>query len=58
LTATLLDPARRAIVARRTFTRSAEAASYDAAGAVQAFNRAVAGVLDEVVGWLDASAPR
>lgn len=58
LTATLLDPARRAIVARRTFTRTAQAASYDATGAVQAFNGAVAGVLDEVVAWLEASAPR
>src|SRR4051812_13170920 len=46
LTAELTDPARRALVARRTFTRSAPAGSYDAPGAVAAFNDAIAGILD------------
>lgn len=58
LTATLTDPATRTLVGRRSFTRSAPAQSYDAQGAVQAFNAALAGLLDEVVRWVDATAPR
>jgi cholesterol transport system auxiliary component len=58
LTAELTDPARRTLVARRSFSASAPAASYDASGAVQAFNRALAGLLDEVTAWVDASFPR
>jgi cholesterol transport system auxiliary component len=58
LTAELVDPARRVLVARRTFTREAPAATYDAAGAVQAFNQALGAMLDEVSAWVDASAPR
>lgn len=58
LTAELTDPARRALVARRSFSASAPAATYDAPGAVQAFNRALAALLDEVTAWVDASVPR
>lgn len=58
LSAELADPARRVLVARRSFSASAPAASYDAAGAVQALNRALAALLEEVTVWVDASAPR
>lgn len=58
MTAELLDPGRRQLLARRTFERSAAAATYDAPGAVQAFSSAVAAILDDVTAWVDASAPR
>jgi cholesterol transport system auxiliary component len=58
LTAELADPLKRAIVARRTFIASAPAASFDASGAVQGFNQALASLLDEVSAWVDAEAPR
>lgn len=58
LTAELIDPVRRVLVARRTFTRSAPAVTHDAPGAVQAFNKAVGAILDDVSAWVDASAPR
>ncbi len=58
LTAELADPARRTLLARRSFSASAPAASYDAPGAVQAFNRALGALLDEVTAWVDASVPR
>jgi len=58
LTAELTDPARRTLVARRSFSASAPAASYDAPGAVQAFNRALATLLDEVTAWVDGAVPR
>jgi cholesterol transport system auxiliary component len=56
LTAELTDPARETLVARRTFSRWALAASYDAAGAVQGFNEAVGAILDDVVAWVNAAA--
>lgn len=58
ITAELMDPARRALLARHTFNRSDAAATYDAPGAVQAFNRAVDAILDDISGWVDAAAPR
>jgi cholesterol transport system auxiliary component len=58
LTVELADPARRTLVARRSFSASAPAASYDAPGAVQAFNRALAALLDEVTAWVDGTVPR
>jgi cholesterol transport system auxiliary component len=58
LTAELLDPARRTLIARRTFEQSAPAATYDAPGAVRAFNQAVAAMLDEMAAWIDGVAPR
>lgn len=58
LTAELTDPARRVLVARRSFSASASAASYDAAGAVQAFNQALAALLDELAAWIDGAVPR
>ena len=54
----LIDPARRTLLARRTFEQSAPAASYDAPGAVRGFNHAVAAILDDVAAWVDGAAPR
>ena len=54
LRAELTNPAQRKLLARRTFTASAPAPSYDAPGAVQAFNQALGAVLDEVVTWVGA----
>ena len=51
LSAVLSDPALRTVVARHRFSVSAPAASYDAAGAVGAFDRALATLLGEVVEW-------
>jgi ABC-type uncharacterized transport system auxiliary subunit len=42
------------VLARRSFSRSAPAASYDAPGAVQGFRQALGALLDEVVAWVDA----
>jgi cholesterol transport system auxiliary component len=58
LTAELTDPARRVLLARRSFEQSVPATSYDAAGAVQAFNVAVTRLLDDIAIWVEASAPR
>lgn len=58
ITAELMDSTRRALVARRTFERSVPAPTYDAPGAVRAFGRAVAAILDDIAAWVEASAPR
>ena len=58
LTAELMDPVRRVLLARRTFDRSAPAATYDAPGAVRALNQAVTAILDDIAAWVDAAAPR
>lgn len=58
LTAELTDPSRRTLIARRTFTRSAPAASYDASGAVQGFRQALDALLNDVVAWVDEVAPQ
>jgi len=58
LTAELVDPVRRVLLARRTFERSAPAATYDAPGAVLAFNQAVTALLEDVSAWVDATVPR
>jgi cholesterol transport system auxiliary component len=58
ITAELMDPVRRVLLARRTFEQSAPAATYDAPGAVQALNKAVTAILDDIAAWVDASAPR
>ena len=54
LTAQLVDAASRKVLARRVFTASAPAASYDAPGAVRGFNAALGSLLDEIVSWVDA----
>lgn len=58
LTAELVDPVRRALVARRAFARSAPVVTYDAPGAVRAFNSAVGAILDDMSAWVDSAAPR
>lgn len=58
VTAELTDPVRRVSLARRTFERSAPSPGYDAPGAVQAFNVAVALLLDDIAAWVEVSAPR
>jgi len=57
--AELVDPGSRAVLARRTFTRSAPAASYDAPGAVRGFNQALAALIGDIEGWVrDESRPK
>lgn len=56
LAAEVLEPRRRTVLARRTFTRSAPASSHDAPGAVAGFDQALATLLDEVVAWANAEA--
>ena len=58
LTAELVDPVRRVLLARRTFEQSAPAPTYDAPGAARAFDQAVAAVLGDVSAWIDGVAPR
>ena len=58
LTAELVDPVRRVLLARRTFEQSAPAPTYDAPGAVRAFDQAVAAVLGDLSAWIDGVAPR
>jgi len=58
LVATLEDAAKREVIARQEFRRSAAAASYDARGAVSAFDQAVGEVLNDVVGWVQLQSRR
>ena len=58
ITAELMDPVRRVLLARRTFEQSAPVPTYDAPGAVQAFNVAVTVLLDDIAAWVEVSAPR
>jgi cholesterol transport system auxiliary component len=58
VTAELMDPVRRVLLARRTFEQSAPVPTYDAPGAVQAFNVAVTALLDDLAAWVEVSAPR
>ncbi len=56
ITAELVDPDSRTVLARRTFSRSAPAASYDAPGAVQGFNRALAALIGDIEAWVAVEA--
>lgn len=58
LTAELVDPATRAVFARRGFRASAPAASHDATGAVQASRQALASLIDDMAIWIGASIAR
>jgi cholesterol transport system auxiliary component len=58
ITAQLVDAGSRAVIARRSFSRAAPAATYDAPGAVRGFAQALGELLDEVVAWVDAAATR
>lgn len=56
LTAELVDRTTRTLVARRRFTATAPVAQEDARATVEALSRALTGVLDELVPWLEAAA--
>lgn len=56
LSAELSDPAGRSLLAQRTFSAAAPAATYDAPGAVQASGQALGQLLDEVAAWAAQSA--
>ena len=56
ITAELVDPATRRVLARRTFTRSSPAASYDAPGAVRGFNQSLAALLGDIANWVEVEA--
>lgn len=58
VTVELTDPLRRVLLARRAFAQSAPAPTYDAPGAVQAFNAAVTALLDDIAAWVETSVPR
>jgi cholesterol transport system auxiliary component len=58
MTAELMDPVARVLLARRVFDQSAPALTTDAPGAVQAFGDAIAAILDDICAWVDALAPR
>ena len=51
LVAELVDSSRNLSLARRSFSQSAPAPTFDAQGAVQGFRQALGPLLDEVVGW-------
>jgi cholesterol transport system auxiliary component len=57
LAAELVEPSRR-VIARRTFSVSSPAPTYDAPGAVHAFRLAAAALLQEVLAWVDEHTPR
>ena len=54
LRADVVDVRSRSLIARKRFDVSVPAASYDAAGAAQAFNLATSTLLDQVSSWLRA----
>jgi cholesterol transport system auxiliary component len=56
ITAQIVDPSSRAVLARRSFSASAPAASHDAPGAVAAMRQALGALLDEVAAWAAAQA--
>ncbi len=58
VSARLEDATSRAVLARRSFTRSAPAASYDAPGAVRGFNQALSALVGDIEAWVEAEARR
>jgi cholesterol transport system auxiliary component len=58
VTAELVDRTGRTLVARRRFEAAAPVSQENAAGAVDALSRALTGVLDQLVPWVEASAGR
>lgn len=57
VTAELIDPVQRRLIARRTFERAADVPTFDAAGAVAALGAATGHLLDEIAVWIAKSAP-
>jgi cholesterol transport system auxiliary component len=58
VTAELVDRSGRLIGQRQHFSRSVAAGSENAAGAVEAANRAVTAVLDDIAVWIEGTRPR
>ena len=52
LVAELFDASRNVSLARRSFSQSAPAPTFDAQGAVEGFRQALGALLDQVVGWV------
>ena len=57
VSAQLVDPKSRAVVAQRVFNGAAPAASFDAPGAVDGMRRALGTLLDEIAAWAAATPP-
>jgi cholesterol transport system auxiliary component len=57
LAAEVVDPDGRTVYAKKTFSATAPAMSFDAAGAVQAFDGVVGTLVDDVVDWVSAVRP-
>ena len=57
VSAQLVDPKSRAVVAQRVFNGAAPAASFDAPGAVDGMRRALGALLDEIGAWAAATPP-
>lgn len=55
-TAEIVDYAERSMVARRRFTQSVATGADNAVAAVTAFNQATTALLDEISGWVEATA--
>ena len=58
VSAELVDKSGRLIGERQHFSRSVAVGSENAAGAVEAANRAVTAVLDDIVAWIEGTRPR
>jgi cholesterol transport system auxiliary component len=58
VSAELVDATGRLVRERQRFARSVRAGSENAAGAVEAANRAVSEVLDDIAAWIEGSRPR
>lgn len=58
VTAVLVDPAERTLIARRRFVQSAPASGESAAAAVAAFNHATTVLLDEMSTWIERAAAK
>jgi cholesterol transport system auxiliary component len=54
ITAQLVDPSSRAVLAQRVFSRAMPAASFDASGAVHGLRQALGALLDDLAVWVDA----
>jgi cholesterol transport system auxiliary component len=58
VSAELVDAAGRLVGERRLFSRSVPTSGENAAAAVEAANRAVTAVLDDIAAWIEGSRPR
>ena len=57
ISAQLIDPKTRAVIAQRVFSGAAPAASYDAPGAVDGMRKALGTLLDEIAAWVGTQVP-